>query len=45
MGFVSSLAGKAYGQTGNGLPMAVALVAIIMGLNLLQVRLTWCMLK
>ncbi len=29
--------GKAYGSYGDGLPIAVSLVAILMGLNLLQV--------
>lgn len=29
--------GKTYGQIGSGLPIAVALVAIAMGLNLLEV--------
>eukprot|EP00899_Mesostigma_viride_P002594 jgi/Mesvir1/12335/Mv00521-RA.2 len=37
LGVVSSLAGRAYGQIGNNLPVAVALVAMLMGLNLLEV--------
>jgi hypothetical protein len=32
---LSSLLGRTYGQVGNGLPAAVSLVAIAMGLNLL----------
>jgi cytochrome c-type biogenesis protein len=38
LGAASSALGRAYGQIGSGLPTAVALVAILMGLNLLQVR-------
>jgi len=37
LGLVSSYAGRAYGQIGDGLPVAVSLLAILMGLNLLQV--------
>lgn len=37
LGVASSLLGRAYGQVGSGLPTAVALVAIVMGLNLLGV--------
>ena len=37
LGVGSSLLGKTYGQIGSGLPIAVALVAIAMGLNLLEV--------
>jgi cytochrome c-type biogenesis protein len=37
LGVASSALGKAYGQYGDGLPIAVSLVAILMGLNLLQV--------
>jgi hypothetical protein len=37
---VSSSLGRAYGQIGSGLPSVVALVAIVMGLNLLEVRLS-----
>ena len=38
LGVVASLAGKAYGQVGgDGLPILVSLVAIAMGLNLLEV--------
>lgn len=34
--------GKAYGSYGDGLPIAVSLVAILMGLNLLQVGCGGC---
>ena len=37
LGLGSSLLGGAYGQIGDGLPIAVSLVAIVMGLNLLEV--------
>eukprot|EP00271_Cylindrocystis_brebissonii_P009107 TRINITY_DN23757_c0_g1_i1.p1 TRINITY_DN23757_c0_g1~~TRINITY_DN23757_c0_g1_i1.p1 ORF type:complete len:668 (-),score=83.59 TRINITY_DN23757_c0_g1_i1:116-2119(-) len=37
LGVTASLAGKAYGQIGPGLPIAVSLIAILMGLNLLKV--------
>jgi cytochrome c biogenesis protein CcdA len=37
LGIGASLAGKAYGQIGQGLPIAVSCVAMIMGLNLLEV--------
>ncbi|CAK0743777.1 hypothetical protein CVIRNUC_001496 [Coccomyxa viridis] len=37
LGVFSSLLGRTYGQLGSGLPIAVALVAIAMGLNLLEV--------
>ncbi|KAL4521597.1 hypothetical protein Ndes2437B_g07830 [Nannochloris sp. 'desiccata'] len=37
LGLASSLLGGAYGQIGDGLPIAVSLVAIVMGLNLLEV--------
>ncbi|KAK9820537.1 hypothetical protein WJX72_011397 [[Myrmecia] bisecta] len=37
LGVVSSYVGKTYGQIGSGLPIAVSCVAIIMGLNLLEV--------
>lgn len=37
LGVGSTLLGKAYGQIGDTLPEAVALVAILMGLNLLEV--------
>ncbi|GMH32986.1 hypothetical protein BSKO_00820 [Bryopsis sp. KO-2023] len=36
LGVASSLLGKAYGQFGSGLPIGVSLVAILMGLNLLE---------
>ena len=37
LGVASSFLGRAYGQIGDGLPIAVGLVAVIMGLNLLEV--------
>lgn len=37
LGVGSSLLGKTYGQIGGGLPIAVSIVAILMGLNLLNV--------
>lgn len=37
LGVLASLAGKAYGQVGDGLPVLVSLLAIAMGLNLLEV--------
>jgi cytochrome c-type biogenesis protein len=37
LGVAASLAGKAYGQVGEGLPIAVGLLAVLMGLNLLEV--------
>jgi hypothetical protein len=37
LGVASSLLGRTYGQFGQGLPVAVSLVAILMGLNLLEV--------
>ncbi|MGI0493521.1 cytochrome c biogenesis protein CcdA [Alkalinema pantanalense CENA528] len=37
LGIVASLLGKVYGQVGLGLPIVVSLVAILMGLNLLEV--------
>jgi len=37
LGLASSLLGGAYGQIGDGLPIAVSLVAVAMGLNLLEV--------
>lgn len=37
LGVVSSSLGRAYGSIGSGLPSVVALVAIVMGLNLLEV--------
>jgi len=37
LGIGASLAGKAYGQIGQGLPIAVSVVAMIMGLNLLEI--------
>ncbi|CAM6088541.1 unnamed protein product [Calypogeia fissa] len=36
LGIAASLAGKAYGQIGQGLPVAVSIFAMIMGLNLLE---------
>ena len=38
LGVASSTLGKAYGQVGEGLPLAVGVLAIAMGLNLLEVR-------
>lgn len=37
LGLVSSSLGRAYGQIGDGLPIAVSALAIVMGLNLLEV--------
>lgn len=37
LGIIASFAGKAYGQIGQGLPLAASTLAIIMGLNLLEV--------
>ncbi|KAG2494435.1 hypothetical protein HYH03_007487 [Edaphochlamys debaryana] len=37
LGVASSALGRAYGQIGNELPIAVGLVAVLMGLNLLEV--------
>ena len=37
LGVGSSLLGKTYGQVGGGLPIVVSFVAILMGLNLLDV--------
>ncbi|XP_057797265.1 cytochrome c-type biogenesis ccda-like chloroplastic protein [Salvia miltiorrhiza] len=37
LGVAASFAGKAYGQIGQGLPVAASSLAIIMGLNLLEV--------
>lgn len=39
LGVAASFAGKAYGQIGQGLPVAASSLAIIMGLNLLEVFL------
>ena len=36
LGIVAALMGKVYGQIGTGLPIIVSLVAILMGLNLLE---------
>ncbi|MBD2136588.1 sulfite exporter TauE/SafE family protein [Anabaena sp. FACHB-1237] len=36
MGIIASLVGKVYGQIGIGLPIIVSILAIIMGLNLLE---------
>lgn len=38
LGVAASFAGKAYGQVGQGLPVAASGLAIIMGLNLLEVN-------
>lgn len=37
LGVGASFAGKAYGQVGQGLPVAASGIAVIMGLNLLEV--------
>ncbi|XP_039171457.1 cytochrome c-type biogenesis ccda-like chloroplastic protein isoform X2 [Eucalyptus grandis] len=37
LGVGASFAGKAYGQIGQGLPVAASAVAVIMGLNLLEI--------
>lgn len=37
LGVAASLAGKAYGQIGQGLPIGASSLAIVMGLNLLEV--------
>lgn len=39
LGIAASFAGKAYGQVGQGLPLAASSLAILMGLNLLEVGL------
>ncbi|KAH9605080.1 hypothetical protein KSS87_008607 [Heliosperma pusillum] len=36
LGVAASVAGKAYGQIGRGLPLAASSVAVVMGLNLLE---------
>lgn len=37
LGIAASFAGKAYGQIGQGLPLVASSLAILMGLNLLEV--------
>lgn len=37
LGVAAAFAGKAYGQIGQGLPVAASFLAIVMGLNLLEV--------
>lgn len=37
LGIAASLAGKAYGQVGQGLPLVASGLAVIMGLNLLEI--------
>ncbi|CAK9183062.1 unnamed protein product [Ilex paraguariensis] len=37
LGIAASFAGKAYGQVGQGLPLAASGLAVIMGLNLLEI--------
>lgn len=37
LGIAASFAGKAYGQIGQGLPIAASGLAVVMGLNLLEV--------
>uniref|UniRef100_A0A0E0IY72 Uncharacterized protein n=1 Tax=Oryza nivara TaxID=4536 RepID=A0A0E0IY72_ORYNI len=39
LGVAASFAGKAYGQVGQGLPVAASGLAVIMGLNLLELRI------
>lgn len=39
LGIAASFAGKAYGQIGQGLPLAASGLAVVMGLNLLEVDL------
>lgn len=36
LGIVAAIAGKIYGQVGAGLPIVVSIIAILMGLNLLE---------
>lgn len=42
LGIAASFAGKAYGQVGQGLPLAASGLAVIMGLNLLEVS-SYCL--
>lgn len=44
LGVGASFAGKAYGQIGQGLPLAASALAVIMGLNLLEVEIATCIL-
>ncbi|KAL9667231.1 hypothetical protein QQ045_001582 [Rhodiola kirilowii] len=37
LGVAASVAGKAYGQVGQGLPIAASALAVVMGLNLLEI--------
>ncbi|KAK2984715.1 hypothetical protein RJ640_004540 [Escallonia rubra] len=37
LGVAASIAGKAYGQVGQGLPLGASVLAVVMGLNLLEV--------
>lgn len=37
LGIAASVAGKAYGQVGQGLPLAASGLAVVMGLNLLEI--------
>lgn len=37
LGVAASFAGKAYGQIGQGLPVAASILAVVMGLNLLEI--------
>ncbi|XP_073028950.1 LOW QUALITY PROTEIN: cytochrome c-type biogenesis ccda-like chloroplastic protein [Primulina eburnea] len=37
LGIAASFAGKAYGQIGQGLPVAASILAVVMGLNLLEI--------
>lgn len=47
LGIAASFAGKAYGQVGQGLPLAASGLAVVMGLNLLEViaSYSWSMRK
>lgn len=42
LGVAASFAGKAYGQIGKGLPLAASGLAVVMGLNLLEVLVNKC---
>ena len=37
LGIAASFAGKAYGQIGQGLPLVASGLAVVMGLNILEV--------
>ena len=38
LGMLSTFVGTAFGQIGSGLPVAAACIAMLMGLNMLEVR-------